>query len=175
MQAKPSRGLIRSLAMELGLILALAGTSVHAMEVPKGTVILEVAGRISVSNHESGSVRFDRSMLEELGLIEVVTHTPWTEGSIRFEGILVRDLLRAVGADGTSVRAVAINDYAIEIPTVDFEDYPVILALRRDGEYMRIRDKGPLWMIYPWQDNPELRTEIYHSRSIWQLKHLTVQ
>ena len=85
------------------------------------------------------------------------------------------ELLRAIGGRGETLRAVAINDYSVTIPTTDLQTYPVLLAIKRDGEYMRIRDKGPLWIIYPWSDYPELRTEVYHARSIWQLKLIIVQ
>ncbi len=148
---------------------------VQALEPPSERVILEVTGNISEFNGDAKSARFDRPMLEGLGFTEIVTETPWTDGSVRFEGVLVRDLLHAVGAKGMTVTAVAINDYAVEIPISDFETYPVILALKMNGEFMSVRKKGPLWVIYPWGDEPDLRNEVYHSRAIWQLKLLTVK
>ncbi|MFQ1877342.1 hypothetical protein ACK36J_07910 [Aeromonas veronii] len=34
---------------------------------------------------------------------------------------------------------------------------------------MTLRNKGPLWIIYPLSDHPELNKELYHSRMVWQL------
>jgi len=84
-------------------------------------------------------------------------------------------LMAAVGARGKTVRAVALNDYAITIPVEDFARHGVILALKRDGQYMPIRDKGPLFVIYPYDSKPELKTQIYYARSAWQVKRLEVQ
>ena len=94
---------------------------------------------------------------------------------VAFEGPLARDVLERLGASGSRIRAIAINDYVVEIPVSDLLEHRVILAMRRDGKPMSVRDKGPLWIIYPWSDEPALKTEIHHSRSIWQLKQLVVE
>ena len=39
---------------------------------------------------------------------------------------------------------------------------------------MSIRDKGPIFMIYPFDKNPELYNEKYFSRSVWQIKSIEV-
>jgi hypothetical protein len=44
-----------------------------------------------------------------------------------------------------------------------------------NGEHLRVRTKGPLWVIYPWNDYSELQSESYYSRSIWQLRSLNVR
>jgi len=53
--------------------------------------------------------------------------------------------------------------------------YPVILAMKMDGEWLRARSRGTLWIIYPWSEHPELRNDVVHSRSIWQLKELVIE
>ena len=163
----------RRLAIVLTLMLA-ASSYAAELAVPNGPVILTVDGAI-INTNAGASARFDREMLESLPQLTVRTVTPWTEGITVFRGPRGRDLLAAVGAQGTHVVATAINDYQVEIPTTDFTQIAVILAIRRDGQPMRVRDKGPIWVIYPWSDNPGLKTEIYHSRSIWQLKALTIK
>ncbi|RYH00603.1 oxidoreductase, partial [Salipiger sp. IMCC34102] len=39
---------------------------------------------------------------------------------------------------------------------------------------MQVRDKGPLWIVYPYDDTPEYRSEVIYSRSIWQLDRIEV-
>lgn len=34
---------------------------------------------------------------------------------------------------------------------------------------MSVRDKGPLWVIYPYDSDPALQSEVTYARSIWQL------
>jgi hypothetical protein len=37
---------------------------------------------------------------------------------------------------------------------------------------MSLRDKGPLWIIYPYDSKSDFRTEVVYSRSIWQRDRL---
>lgn len=142
--------------------------------VPDGRVILAISGRIDRTNGK-GVAEFDRAMLEAMPFTTVETMTPWTDGVARFEGPLARDLMKRVGARGSRVRATAINDYAVDIPMEDFERYPVILAMKMNGEVLHTRTKGPLWVIYPWSDQPSLRNETGYNRSIWQVKELVIK
>jgi len=154
------------------LMLALPASALEAL---KGEAILEVSGEISVFNTADGKAQFDQAALNKYATTTVITETPWTNGLVTFEGVLVRDILASLKHKGSQVAATAINDYTVKIPIKDFDDYNVILAYKMNGKVMNIRDKGPLWLIYPWTENPELKTELYHSRSIWQLKLLTVK
>jgi hypothetical protein len=158
----------------VGLAL-LAASSAHAGVLPRptGKVVLKVTGKITNTNSPGGA-EFDLAMLEGLGVVEMVTRTPWTEGEIRFSGVPAAKLMEAVGADATTVDAVALNDYRAEIPAGDFAAYGPILATRVDGTPMRVRDKGPVWVIYPWSANPQIDNIEFHSRSIWQVKALVI-
>jgi hypothetical protein len=169
------RQALRTLAATLlaGLIGGLAVAEAGSLPAPTGKVILRVTGNIAHRNAPDAA-EFDLAMLEGLGVVEMVTRTPWTEGAVHFAGISPRALLAAVGAQGTRVDAVALNDYRVEIPIADFESYPAVLAMRVDGRQLRVRDKGPLWLVYPWSDHPEIDNVEYHSRSIWQVKALVV-
>ncbi len=159
-------------ALLVGLVIS--ATLVGALEAPTGRIILQVSGEITESNSD-GSMEFDLDMLDALGVTTVTTETPWTEGPVSFQGVLIRDLLATVGSTGTSVDAEALNDYTVTIPVSDFSQYDVILATRANGEVLTVRDRGPVWIIYPWTDQPMLQNEIYYSRSIWQLKSLIVK
>ncbi|NIR29552.1 MAG: molybdopterin-dependent oxidoreductase [Gammaproteobacteria bacterium] len=145
----------------------------QALEQPQGHVILTIRGSITRTNAH-GAARFDRAMLQAMPQTVVETMTPWTDGITRFKGPLARDVMSRVGATGRAVKATAINDYAVEIPLSDFEAYPVILATQMNGEVLRTRTKGPVWVIYPWSDHADLRTEVIYGRSIWQLKEMVV-
>ena len=148
---------------------ALAG----GLPTPQDAPILTISGRIDVRN-DGDVARFDRAMLEALGTQGFVTSTPWYKEAARFDGVPMRTLLRAVGASGNRVTAVALNDYSTEIPVADFERYDVLLALKRDGEYMPVRDKGPLFIVYPFDSAPELHAQKFYNRSAWQLAQLVV-
>lgn len=166
-----------SLAAALLAVLLLgppAAAPAAALAEPEGRVILTVSGKIR--NRNSGAdARFDRAMLERIGEQDLRTTTPWTDGKQTFRGVLVRDLLAAVGAWGDTVHAIAINDYSYRIPVSDFDAYPVILASRMNGELLRIREKGPLWIIYPRDEFPELREKAVEPRMVWQVRALVIE
>jgi hypothetical protein len=39
---------------------------------------------------------------------------------------------------------------------------------------MRIRDRGPVWLLYPWTERPELDTPEFRERAIWQLAQIEI-
>jgi hypothetical protein len=135
--------------------------------------ILTVTGKISSTNSGGGAL-FDLPMLEKLGVSRLETSTAWTEGTPVFEGVLVSDLLKALGAKGDTITAVALNDYKVEIPISDFTAFPVILAYKMNGEILKIRDKGPLWFIYPQDQYPELKTKQTQNKWVWQIKEIQI-
>ncbi|KXS36965.1 MAG: hypothetical protein AWU55_2707 [Halomonadaceae bacterium T82-2] len=159
------------------LILFLPCTAALAaaeLPAPQGRVILTVSGDITRTN-TGDEARFDAAMLRGLGMHAVATHTPWTDGVSRFEGPLLRDVLKAVGARGQRLQVKALNDFVAAIPVSDVEDYDVLLAMRRDGEPLTIRSFGPLFVLYPFDAHPELQTERIHVRSVWQVAAITVE
>jgi hypothetical protein len=144
-----------------------------AIPEPTGPVVLTVSGRIRSGN----PVRFDLATLESLGLIRFTTPTSWTTEPATFEGVLLSALLDVVGADpaATTLNLTALNDFESPTPIADGRKWPVMLALKRDGEYMSRRDRGPIWMIYPQHAYPEVGQREYFSRWVWQLKSIAVE
>lgn len=61
------------------------------------------------------------------------------------------------------------------LPMEDFKKFNVILAMKRDGNYMPVRDKGPLFIIYPYDSDPQLQSQTYYTRSAWQVAKLIVE
>ena len=140
---------------------------------PEGPVILTVTGAIEHGNGD-GMARFDLAMLDALPQRETVTENPWYEGVQTFTGPQISALMHAVGAEGSALRLIAVNDYAATMPWEDVTDLPTILASRNNGEVMSVRDKGPLFVIYPFDEMEELRNEIYFGRSVWQVVAIEV-
>ncbi|ENY71599.1 molybdopterin-dependent oxidoreductase [Aeromonas diversa] len=116
-----------------------------------------------------------REQFSALPQHSVKTKTPWTEGVHSYKGVLLRDLLNQAGVKTPEVWVVALNDYAASIPKEDADRYPVLVAAEQDGAALTVRSKGPLWIIYPLSDFPELDKERYHSRMVWQVKRLEVR
>ena len=145
-----------------------------ALDAPKERPILVISGKITTKN--AGEVaRFDMKMIEALPQHSFTTSTPWFDRPVKFTGPLLADVLAAVKASGSNVGAVAINDYRITIPVADAAKFKVILARLIDDKPIPVREKGPLFVVYPFDSSAELRTSTYYERSIWQLKALDIQ
>jgi hypothetical protein len=111
-------------------------------------------------------------MLEALAATTIETSTIWTDGVHSFQGVSLAVLSERLGISGTNLRALAVNDYAVEIPLSDAVENGPIIAYKMDGKTMSVRDKGPLWIIYPYDSSADYRTEVVYSRSIWQLDRI---
>ena len=170
-RAKVKTGLVAAL---LALTAFVGAAYAASLAMPTERPILTISGKISVTNKDN-TAQFDRPMLESLGMVAIETTTPWHEGKVKFEGIPVDKLMKQVGATGDRVVVTALNDYTTEIPMEDFAKYKVILAIKRNGEYMPVRDKGPLFIIYPYDSDPELKSQTYYARSAWQVAKIDVR
>jgi hypothetical protein len=145
-----------------------------ALEPAEGPVVLTVTGAITQTNAE-GAAKLDLALLSAMGSVVVETTTIWTDGVQTFEGVELASLLAALGAEGTVLRAIAHNDYAVDIPVSDAVAGGPVVAYLRNGAAMSMRDKGPLWVVYPYDTSPEYQSELIYSRSIWQLDRIEVQ
>lgn len=164
----------RFILVLLGLGWLLGGLpGAQALEKPKEVVVLTISGQLSQVNQGKTAV-FSMPMLNQLPQHTVFTKSPWYPAGAKFTGPLLRDVLNAVGAKGKTVTAYALNDYKTEIPFDDIVKYDVILAHLMNGKPMAVRDKGPLFVVYPFDAMPELQTQVYYNRSAWQLARLQI-
>ncbi len=157
--------------MRPGLFVALCAASLSlAAPLRAGETVLTLTGAVA-----DPPVELTLEDLLALPQHRLVTATTVTDGRPAFDGFLMRDLLAAHGAAGTVVVAGALNDYQMEIPIEDFERFDVLGALFMDGAPLTPRDKGPIWIVYPRDDHPELEDIRFDTRWVWQLVTLEVQ
>lgn len=161
---------LRALAVGVALI----PTYVSALDAPNGPVMLVLGGEVGQPN-VGNEAHFDKAMLEALEQHETITRTPWYDGVVRFSGPLGRAILEAAGAEGENMRVVALNEYAATVPVSDFDNFDVILAMQANGNALRVRNQGPLFVIYPFDQHPELLNEEIFSRSVWQVTRIDVE
>jgi hypothetical protein len=112
--------------------------------------------------------------LQALPKTSFTTTTMWTEGEQSFEGVELRSFLEALNVTEGRLIAAAINDYRIEMPISDVRAGGPIIAYMNNGQEMSVRDKGPLWIVYPYDSAPEYQSEVVFSRSIWQLNRIEI-
>lgn len=161
--------LVRALALWGALV---SVGPLHAEIVPAvGEPILTIDGSVSSSD----GFKLDLASLQQLGAQTFKTSTIWTEGELIFTGVPLKALIEEAGGAGTTVVAEALNGYAVEIPVAELEDNVPIVAYFIDNETFSRRDKGPLWVVYPYDSDDRFKTETAYAYSIWQLHRLTVK
>lgn len=150
-----------------GLILVAAATWRHGADArsPKGAVILTIAGDIAETNRGAsdpkldGFMKFheiefkhayalDIAMLEEFPLKEIRCQRPQYSRPVTFSEPLLRDVLKALGAEGASIQTRALDGFAVDLTPKQLAAKDWILATRADGKPFGIGDKGPVWMIH---------------------------
>ena len=166
-------GLIRRI-WAAALACGLTGAAMaDSLPEPTGPVILTVRGEIALTNGNAEAA-LDHAMIKAMGVQIIRTGTIWTEGSSEFQGVELSRLLASLGADGSTLRLIALNEYAVDIPFSEAIAGGPLLAFQMDGMELSPRDKGPLWMIYPYDQKPEYKNEVSYSRSVWQLTEIEV-
>jgi len=153
-------------------LMLLAGASLVALPFAGVRLARAAEAVLTVTNTAGENIAFMLADLDAMPQRKFDSETPWLEGKARFSGPLLRDILAKTMIDGGEIKAVALNDYAVSIPVADALDHDVIVTTRLNGEEMPVRDKGPLWVMYPFSDAPALKTETNYSRCIWQLNRL---
>ena len=157
----------------LALMAMTCATGVAAQDAPTATpeVLLTISGKVDAPE---AALTFDRAALMALPVTTIETSTIWTEGTHTFTGVSLADLMDQLGVEDGTLLATAINDYTVEIPVSDAVAGGPIIAYLMDDAEMPVRDKGPLWIIYPYDSSAAFRSEVVYSRSIWQLDRIEV-
>jgi hypothetical protein len=150
-------------------------TAGEAVPVPEGDPILTLSGKIGTHNVDD-TLQMDLATLESIGLIDYTVTDPFEDEEVTFQGVLMSALLdvAAVPADVTNMHMVALNDYSVDVPIADMRQYPIMLALKTNGAYMDVADRGPSMLVYPYDDF-EFDRNLYNDYWIWQLRSIEFQ
>lgn len=131
------------------------------------------SSNLTVYDHTGQKHELSREQLLSLPQSEITTVLPWSEGESVYSGVTLQAVVEAVNLSVSSlVTFVALNDYKVTVPKEDFYDYQPIIAIKRDGKFMSVRDKGPYWLIYPLSSNPDINSTDFHAKSIWQIRDI---
>lgn len=153
------------------LALALLPADMRPAQASEPNVILEVQvaeGRV---------VGLSLDDLRALPLTEFETSTVWTLGVDTYSGVLLRDLLQHLGhvPDHGPVTVRALDGYSAVIePALITEQAPLVSFLR-NGAPMPVRDRGPIWLIFPYDQDTNYRTESIYAKSVWQVRAIEIK
>lgn len=158
---------------------AMIASAIAAGSVP-GLAFSKSHPLLTVVSSDQARQTYDEDALEALPWHDVVTHTIWTEGIQHFRGPLLRDILLQTGATALDLAQrrltlTALNDFVVDIPASDAFAFDAVLARTFNGQPMQVRDKGPLWLVYPRDMTPALQTPEFDERWVWQLTLIEIK
>lgn len=107
--------------------------------------------------------------LDALPQQRFTTSTIWTTAPTEFSGPALADVLALSGLGGGPLRLRAANNYSILLDPSMIEAAAPIVATRLNGQTFGLRDRGPLWLVFPYDADSRFRTEHTFAASIWQL------
>ncbi|MCO6051007.1 molybdopterin-dependent oxidoreductase [Mesorhizobium sp. RP14(2022)] len=156
----------RLLALTSAIALGLASLSAPASG---GAPILVLGGTAA-----KPAQALDLAGLDAMPQTSFETNTPWHKGPVTFSGVLLKDYLATLGAHGTRVQLIALNDYTVEAPVDELVEGGALLATRQNGQPMPVSEKGPVFLLFPFDSRKELQHQTYYSRSVWQLSEIDI-
>jgi len=103
------------------------------------------------------------------------TRHTWSKDAETFSGPLLSDVLSLFcpGREFRELHLRALDGYAIDLNFPTVERYRPIVALTLNGERMRVRNKGHLWIMAPLDDY-KVPARSLDELLIWQLYQITV-
>ena len=167
-------GYMCRVSMGFVLITFASMANASSLKAPEGPVLLTIDGNISNVN-VGDTAQFDLGAFKALGLSTIETKTPWTEGKIKFVGVYLSVLLNAVGSKGKTVSAKALDGYVSEFSIDIVAKYKPLLAFKADGKILNRRGKGPLWILFAFDDYDAAVRERISNYSVWQLNGISIK
>lgn len=122
-----------------------------------------------------GDKQYTLSQLLQLPQHEVTTNLPWTEEQHTYSGPYLDDVLKSAQATGQWLCFEALDKYKVTLNYDRIKAFKPILALKRDGQLLTIRTKGPIWLILPVDDHETLNAALYNDFMVWHLVKIGVQ
>ena len=121
---------------------------------------------------DSRGVWLDDRDLLEFEQTSFETSTLWTEGVRRFSGPPLQLLLEELGAGPGDVRLTAVNNYSVAVKRSLLTAKAPIVANRIDDKPFNRREKGPLWVMVPFDQSVDFQNEVIYQACVWQLSQI---
>ncbi|MEX0337249.1 molybdopterin-dependent oxidoreductase [Vibrio tubiashii] len=111
----------------------------------------------------------------KLSASSFTTKLPWYANTNKYTGFKVSELLQYLSIDDAfSVSFIALNDYAASSQIEDILKYEPIVAYKMNDKNMKVRNKGPYWLVFNLDENPEIDNAVFHSQMVWQIDEIMV-
>lgn len=103
----------------------------------------------------------------------VETISTWTGTDIvSYQGVSLEDVLNAHNLQGKIIEISAENGYVSKIPRDMIQEFQPIIAFEADGKPLDFASRGPLSLIWPRSEYPELLGETIDGMWTWYVNEI---
>lgn len=120
------------------------------------------------------------SDLEDLATVNINTVDAYNiinpKRVFKFTGIPVKSLLKKFGSqpEVTEITFVCYDAYQVTIKIADLLKYPIILAIAKDGQPIPRNQGGPIYLVHPYSQYPEIRKKYDESMWAFYVTHVII-
>ncbi|MGF1679821.1 oxidoreductase [Photobacterium minamisatsumaniensis] len=126
----------------------------------------------ATTSGEKISITLERSKLESLPQSSLSTRLPWFEGTAEFEGVLLSDLLNTYSLSYKTITVTALNDYQVDVSQQYLDEFNPLIAIKKNGKYLKVRNYGPYWLVASIDAYPELAQTEHLGKMVWQIEFI---
>lgn len=139
--------------------------------------VLSVLGDIKLDGHQYHQLDFTLDELQALPQAEINTITPWTTESHRYRGVDLVLWFNQLFENRriNSITLEALNNFSVTVDWSKIKSFTPVLAWQDNGKVMSRRDKGPLWLMLPFDRVPKLQQAEFLHFMAWQIRVIRVQ
>lgn len=147
----------------------------HVLAV-KESVVLTVYGDIKINGHSYNQLDFTLSELQALTQTDITTAHPWSAERRRYRGVDMNTLFDSLFSEQKvlSLQLEALNDFSIAVNWDQISSYTPILAWQENKRIMSRRNKGPLWLMLPFDQVSKVQQADFLHFMVWQLRGIHV-
>lgn len=116
---------------------------------------------------------FSESKLLELPQHTFTTLHTWSTVPQEFSGPLLADVIKLVCPNAREVYLRSLDQYSIMFNFQKLAKYQPILALKIDGKFLSIREKGPIWLMVD-TNGYKLPARSLDTLLVWQLYYIRI-
>ncbi len=122
--------------------------------------------------HNAGDrLRLSLAQLDEMRQVEARVWEPFKKKHIVFRGVALADVLAFAGVDHPTgkLHTVALNEYAVDIPTTVLDEPGCFIATRADGKPIPVAKGGPIRVVFT-DDHPQAKDQSLWNWSLASIK-----
>ncbi|MCK6264026.1 hypothetical protein KP803_12165 [Vibrio sp. ZSDE26] len=131
---------------------------------------------IRLADDSSITLSYDQ-ISQEIPANSFTTKLPWYKEPKSYKGMRVTDLMSYLDKETSSISAVsfiALNDYAATSNINDILKYEPIIAYMIDEKKMKVRNKGPYWLVFNVDKYPEIGNDVFYTQMVWQIDEVII-